>query len=141
VTHTHKLINPESLPAPRGFNHGVLVTGGWILFLAGQDGSDSSGKIAAPGDIVAQYGQVLRNLQAVVDEAGGHLHDIAKLNIYVTNRADYKAKLKQIGEVHRTVFGDYYPAMALFEVSGLFQDEALIEMEGFAVIHHESYVP
>jgi enamine deaminase RidA (YjgF/YER057c/UK114 family) len=141
VTHTHRLVNPASLPAPRGFNHGVLVTGGWILFLAGQDGSDASGKIAAPGDIVAQYAQVLRNLQAVVNEAGGHLHDIAKLNIYVTNRADYKAKLKQIGEAHRAIFGDYYPAMALFEVTGLFQDEALIEMEGFAVIHHESYLP
>jgi enamine deaminase RidA (YjgF/YER057c/UK114 family) len=141
LTHTHKLVNPGSLPAPRGFNHGVLVTGGWILFLAGQDGSDASGKIAAPGDIVAQYGQVLRNLQAVVEEAGGHLHDIAKLNIYVTNRADYKSKLKHIGEVHREFFGDYYPAMALFEVSGLFQDEALIEMEGFAVIHHDTYLP
>lgn len=141
MTHEHKLINPVSLPAPRGFNHGVLTSGGQMLFLAGQDASDSNGKIVGVGDIIKQYEQVLMNLREVVTSADGQMTDITKLNIYVTDRALYKAHLRDLGAVHRTYFGEYYPAMALFEVKSLFQDDALIEMEGFAVIHAEEYLP
>jgi enamine deaminase RidA (YjgF/YER057c/UK114 family) len=131
---TRKIITPPGLPPPRGFNHGILVQGGQLLFLAGQDASDASGKIVAPGDLVAQFEQVLRNLAAVVEAAGGTPQDIVKLNVFVTDRDDYVAKLKPLGQVFRTYFGDYYPAMALFEVSALFQKEALVELEGMAVI-------
>ncbi len=129
-----QIINPESLAKPRGFNHGILASGGKLLFLAGQTASDASGKIVAPGDLVAQYGQVLRNHRAVVEAAGGTMQAIVKLNIYVLDRDDYLSKLKALGEVHRQYFGSYYPAMALFEVKSLFQDDALIELEGMAVI-------
>ncbi len=88
----------------------------------------------APGDLVAQYEQVLRNLQAVVESAGGTMQDIVKMTIFVSNRDDYHAHLKQLGKVHRSFFGIYYPATALFEISRFFQDEALIEIEGLAVI-------
>ncbi|MCK6627323.1 MAG: RidA family protein [Anaerolineae bacterium] len=130
-----QLINPPSLPAPRGFNHGILVTGGRLLFLAGQDAGDATGKIVAPGDLVAQFEQVLRNLQAVVETAGGTMQDIVKLNIFVKDRADYIAKRKPLGQVFRRYFGDYYPTMALFEVTGFFQEENLIELEGMAVLN------
>jgi enamine deaminase RidA (YjgF/YER057c/UK114 family) len=129
-----QIINPPGLAAPVGFNHGILVTGGRLLFLAGQDASDAEGRIVAPGELLAQFEQVLRNLQAVVEAAGGTMQDIVKLNVYVVNRDAYRANLKPLGERFRAYFGSYYPAMALFEVSGLFQEEALIEMEGFAVI-------
>lgn len=129
-----EIINPSSLPAPRGFNHGLLTTGGRLLFLAGQDASDGDGKIVAPDDILAQCQQVLHNLHAVVHEAGGQMADIVKLNVFVTSRDAYVAQLKPLGRLFREYFGDYYPAMALFEVKGLFQPEALIEMEGFAVL-------
>lgn len=131
---THQLINPPNLPAPRGFNHGVLVRGGQTLYLAGQDASDAQGRIIAPGDLVAQLDQVLRNLQAVVAAAGGSLGDVVQLTIFVRDRAAYRSLLKPLGEAFRTYFGGYYPAMALFEVSGFFQDEALIEIQGIAVI-------
>jgi enamine deaminase RidA (YjgF/YER057c/UK114 family) len=131
---TRQIINPPTLAAPVGFNHGILVTGGRLLFLAGQDASDAEGRIVGPGDLLAQFEQVLRNLQAVVKAAGGTMQDIVKLNVYVTDRDAYRASLKPLGEHFRAYFGSYYPAMALFEVSGLFQEEALIEMEGFAVI-------
>lgn len=129
-----KLINPDSLAKPRGFNHGILVSGGSILFLAGQTASDAAGNIVGPGDLVAQYAQVLKNHQAVVQAAGGTMTDIVKLNIFVRDKDDYIAKLKPIGEVHRQYFGNYYPVMALFEITGLFQEDALIELEGIAVI-------
>ncbi len=130
-----KLINPSSLPPPRGFNHGILVTGGQLLFLAGQDASDAQGNIVAPGDLVAQFEQVLRNLQAVVEEAGGTMQNIVKLNVFVRDRDDYVSKLKPLGQVFRTYFGgDYYPTMALFEVNGFFRAENLVELEGMAVV-------
>ncbi len=129
------LINPSSLTAPRGFNHGILVSGGQWLFLAGQDASDANGHIVAPGDVVAQYEQALRNVQAVLAEAGGAMTDIVQFTVFVKDRADYAAKLKSLGEVHRRYFGAYYPAMALLEVTGFFQAEALIEVQGIAVIH------
>lgn len=132
------IINSAELAAPRGFSHGILVTGGRLLFLAGQDASDTEGRIVAPGDLVAQLDQVLRNLGAVVRAAGGQMADIAKLNIYVLDRDEYKSKLKPLGEVFRSHFGGYYPALALFQVSGLFNSEALIELEGYAVVGAEA---
>lgn len=132
-----RIITPPTLPEPRGFNHGLLITGGALLFLAGQDASDARGRIVAPGDLVAQLDQALGNLRAVVTEAGGVMTDIVKLNIFVRDRDDYVAKLKPLGEVFRRSFGGYYPALALFEVSGFFQRDALIELEGMAVIGAE----
>ena len=129
-----KIINPPTLPPPRGFNHGFLVSGGQLLFLAGQDASDAEGNIVAPGDIAAQFEQVVRNLKAVVEEAGGSLQDIVKLNLFVSDRDAYVANLKSIGQIHRSYFGDHYPAMALFEVSAFFREGNMIEMEGMAVI-------
>jgi enamine deaminase RidA (YjgF/YER057c/UK114 family) len=128
------IINPPILARPRGFSHGVLVSGGQLLFLAGQTGSDAEGNIMAPGDLVAQYEQVLRNLKAVVEAASGKMQDIVKINIFVRDRDDYLAHLKQLSQVHRSFFGNYYPATALFEISRLFQDEAVIEIEGMAVL-------
>ena len=130
------IVNPPELASAVGFSHGILVTGGRLLFLAGQTGSNAEGQIISPGDLVAQYEQTLRNLQTVVESAGGKLQDITKLNIFVRNRDDYLAKLKPLGKVHRSYFGTYYPAMALFEVTGFFQNETLVEMEGFAVINN-----
>ncbi len=129
-----KIINPSVLPAPKGFNHGLLVTGGRLLFLAGQDASDSEGNIVAPGDVAGQFEQVLKNFKAVVEEAGGTMQNIMKLNVFVRSRDDYLANLKPLGKVFRTYFGDHYPAMALFEVSAFFRDGNLIELEGMAVI-------
>jgi enamine deaminase RidA (YjgF/YER057c/UK114 family) len=128
------IVNPPTLSPPHGFSHGVLVTGGQLLFLAGQTGSNAEGQIIAPGDLVAQYEQTLRNVQTVVESAGGKMQDIAKLNIFIRDRDDYLSHLKPLGNVHRSFFGAYYPSMALFEVSGFFQNETLVEMEGFAVI-------
>ncbi len=127
------IINPPGLARPRGFSHGILVAGGQLLFLAGQTGSDAEGNFVA-GDLVGQYEQVLSNLKTVVEAAGGKMQDITKINIFVRDRSDYLAHLKALGQVHRSFFGDYYPATALFEISRFFQDEALIEIEGMAVI-------
>jgi len=131
-----EIVNPESLAPPRGFNHGIKVDGGELLFLAGQDGSNADEEIVAPGDLVVQFEQVLENLQTVVREAGGTTDDIVKLNIFVADRDDYVDKLDPLGEVMASYFEEY-PTMALFEVNKFFKEEALIELEGFAVVDSE----
>lgn len=128
------ILNPPSLARPSGFSHGILTTGGQMLCLAGQTASDSSGQILSPGDIVGQYEQVLQNLQTVVEAAGGTMQDLVKMTIFVSDRDDYRAHLKELGKVHRAYFGDHYPATALLEISRFFQDGALIEIEGIAVL-------
>jgi enamine deaminase RidA (YjgF/YER057c/UK114 family) len=131
------IINPPNLARPRAFSHGILTTGGRLLFLGGQDATDAAGRIVAPGDLVAQFEQALHNLNAVVEAAGGDMRDIVKLTIFVRDRNAYLAHLKLLGTVFRSFFGDYYPAMALFEVGGFFQEDALIEIEGLAVLEEE----
>ena len=128
------LFNPPALAKPSGYAHGVLVEGGRVLFLAGQTGMGPEGNSASPGDLVAQFAQALFNLRAVVEAAGGTMTDIVKLTLYVTDKAAYRANLKPIGEAYRSFFGRYYPAMTLVEVKGLFDDDALVEIEGIAVI-------
>ena len=129
-----RIITPESLVKPRGFSHAILTTGGQTLWLAGQDASDAQGRIVAPGDLEAQLEQALRNLRAVVQAAGGQMTDIVKLTIFVQDRDEYKAKQRELGAIWKQHFGDYYPALALFEVAGFFQRDALIELEGVAII-------
>ena len=129
-----QLINPSELPPPRGFNHGVLVEGGRLLFLAGQDASNSDGVVIAEGDLAGQFRQVLKNLRQVVEAAGGVAEDITKLNIFVRSRDDYLSRLGELGKIYRQELGANYPAMALFEVAGFFNAAALIELEGMAVI-------
>jgi enamine deaminase RidA (YjgF/YER057c/UK114 family) len=131
------IINPTTLVRPAGFSHGILVSGARLLFLAGQTASDGKGNIIAPGDLVSQYEQVLRNLQAVVETAGGRMQDIAQITIFVRDRDEYHAHLKPLGKVHKAFFGAYYPATALLEISRFFQDEALIEIQGLAVLDAE----
>jgi enamine deaminase RidA (YjgF/YER057c/UK114 family) len=133
-----QIINPPELAKPRGFSHGIAVEGRRLLMLAGQDASDGDGVIRNPGDLLAQYEQVIKNLKAVVEAAGGTLQDVVKLNIYVTDRDAYRAQLKPLGEIYRAYFGRHYPAMALFEVRGLFNPDAMIEMEGVAhLVDHQ----
>jgi enamine deaminase RidA (YjgF/YER057c/UK114 family) len=129
-----RIITPPSLVRPRGFCHGIITSGGQLLWLAGQDASDAEGRLVGAGDLAAQMDQVLHNLHAVVHEAGGQMIDIVKLTIFVRDRDEYVAKQRELGAVWKRYFGDYYPAMALFEVTGFFQKDALIELEGVAVI-------
>lgn len=129
-----QIVNPTSLVKPSGYAHGVVTQGGRLLFLAGQPALNAEGKIVAPGDIAGQFNQSFKNLKTVLEEAGGTMTDIVKLTIYVTDKSAYLSNLKPIGAVYRSYFGRYYPAMTLVEVKSLFDDAALVEIEGTAVI-------
>lgn len=126
-------VNPPALVKPSGYAHGIVASGP-VLFLAGQTAMDATGRIVGPGDLVAQLRQALSNLKVVVEAAGGQVNEVVKLTLFVTDKRAYRAQLKPIGEAYRAIFGRHYPAMTLVEVKSLFDDDALIEIEGFAVL-------
>jgi enamine deaminase RidA (YjgF/YER057c/UK114 family) len=72
-----------------------------------------------------------------LDEAGGQMSDVVKLTMFVTDKHAYHKQLKPIGAAYRDFFGRYYPAMTLVEVKNLFDDEALIEIDGIAMLSAE----
>ena len=127
-------INPESLGAPRGYSNGVLTdAGGRLLFIAGQVAWNQQQQIVSD-DLVEQFDQALANLIAVVSEARGTPEQIARLIIYVTDKDEYKRRMKEIGERYRARMGKHFPAMVLVEVKSLLEDDAKIEIEGIAVL-------
>ena len=126
-------INPESLGQPKGYSNGVLVEGGSLLFVAGQIGWDNQQRIVSD-DFVEQFAQALENVLAVVREAGGGATNIARLLIFVTDKKEYIANLKEVGVIYRQTMGNHYPAMALVEISSLVEDLAKVEIEAIAAI-------
>ena len=127
------IINPASLAEPRGYNNGVLVDGGSLLFVAGQVGWDRECRMVSD-DFTGQFAQALENVLAVVREAGGSPESITRLLIFVTDKQEYAAAVKSIGAAYRQLMGKHYPAMTLVEVSALLEQSAKIEIEAIAVI-------
>jgi enamine deaminase RidA (YjgF/YER057c/UK114 family) len=127
------IVNPPGLAKPSGFSHGIEARGR-LLFLAGQTAQDPQGRIVAPGDLVAQFRQALLNVATVIEAQGGSLRDLVKLTFYVVDRRDYRAKSKAIGQVYRELMGGHYPPTTLVEVKALWDDDALVEIDGFAVL-------
>lgn len=123
--------NPASLSPPRGYSH-VAEAGGWV-WLGGQISSDASGSVVHSGDIAAQFARALQNLATAIDAAGCAPSDVVKITYFVTDVAAYREALKPIGVSYRAVFGTHYPASSLLEVKGLFEPEAMIEIECVAI--------
>ena len=129
-----EMINPERLGRPRGYANGVLApAGGRLLFVAGQIAWDGRQRIASE-DFVEQFDRALANLITVVIEAGGGPENIARLVVYVTDKREYQARTREVGERWRALMGRHFPAMALVEVKGLLEDGAKVEIEGVAVL-------
>jgi len=126
-------INPGELAQPSGFSHAVAATGGRLVFLAGQTGYGPDGAITA-GGLVAQFEQALSNLLAALQAAGGEPTDLVSLTIYAVDLADYRAQTREIGQAWRQLCGREYPAMAAVGVSRLWDTDALVEVQGIAVV-------
>ncbi len=127
-----KSINPEGLAKPRGYSHGMKGEGE-LLFVAGQIGWNREGNLVST-DLVAQFDQALDNVLTVVWAGGGKPESVARLVIYVTDKNEYRACAKALGEAYRKRMGRHYPAMALVEVKSLLEDDAKVEIEAVAVL-------
>jgi enamine deaminase RidA (YjgF/YER057c/UK114 family) len=129
-----KLINPESLGFPRGYSNGVLTESvGRLLFVSGQVGWNDKQEIVS-SDFVDQFSQALENVLVVVTEAGGKSNDIARLIIYITNKAEYRLRTREVGDRYRSLMGKHFPAMVLVEVKSLLDDAAKVEIEAVAIL-------
>jgi enamine deaminase RidA (YjgF/YER057c/UK114 family) len=126
-------VNPPSLPRPSGFSHAVVTTGGRLVFLAGQIALGADGAIV--GDTVAeQFERALANLLEALRAAGGAPGHLASLTVYAVDLDDYRAQGREIGLAWRRLAGREYPAMAGIGVSRLWHPDALVEIQGYAVI-------
>lgn len=130
---SHDLVNPDTLSAAVGFSHAVVAAPGRMVFLAGQIGEGPDGVLVSE-ELVAQFDAACANVMTALEAAGGHSEDLVSVQIFVTDAAAYRAKLKPIGEAWRRHFGKHYPAMGLFEVAGLLEPGALVEVMATAVI-------
>ena len=129
-----ELINPPELGVPKGYANGVLApAGGRLLFVAGQVGWDRDQKIVSER-FLCQWSRALDNVLAVVRAAGGAPEQVARLTVYVTDRHEYLAELKEVGVAYRARFGKHFPAMALVEVAALLEAGAKVEIEATAVL-------
>ncbi|MGP3986842.1 RidA family protein [Streptomyces sp. 3N207] len=126
-------VNPAHLSPPRGFSHAVTATGSRLVFLAGQTALDGDGRIAAytlPG----QFRTALTNLLAALAECGGDPSRLARVTVYTTDVPGYRAHAAQLGHIWRELAGRHYPAMAVVGAVRLWDEEALVELDGIAVL-------
>ncbi|QLJ04370.1 RidA family protein [Streptomyces sp. NEAU-sy36] len=126
-------VNPAELSPPTGFSHAVVATGSRVVFLAGQTALDADGKITG-GTPVEQFERALGNLLTALRAAGGTPADLARVTVYTTDVAAYRAQARELGRVWRAVAGRDYPAMAVVGVVRLWDEQALVELDGFAVL-------
>lgn len=129
---TIKKINPETLAPPIGFSHAVIAEGKYI-FLAGQTALNKEGVIVGNG-IVSQFEKALINLVTALREAGGTPEDLVKITIFSVDPIDYRAHSREIGKTWQSLLGKNFPAMTLVGVTRLWDDAALVEIEGIACL-------
>ena len=126
-------VNPSELSPATGFSHAVVATGTRVVFLAGQTALDTDGKIV--GDTLPeQFERALTNLLTALRAAGGTPADLARVTVYATDVAAYRVHARELGGIWRELAGRDYPAMAVVEVVRLWDEQALVELDGFAAL-------
>jgi len=128
----NETLQPPGWPRPKGYSNGIAARGRQV-YVAGQIGWDAAGKFP-DGGMPAQVGQALRNIVAVLAEAGARPEHIVRLTWFVTSRAEYLAAIGEIGAAYRAVLGRHFPAMSVVEVTALMESAAKVEIEATAVI-------
>jgi len=126
-------VNPAELSPPTGFSHAVVATGTRVVFLAGQTALDGDGKVVGE-TLEEQFERALGNLLTALEAAGGTPSDLARVTVYATDVADYRVRAPQLGRIWRRLAGRDYPAMAVIGVVRLWDEQALVELDGFAVL-------
>lgn len=129
-----ELINPEGLERPVGYAHVAKITSGKIVYVAGQAPLDAAGAVVGKSDFVAQFRQVMQNLRLAIEGAGGKPQQYAVLTMYVTDVKAYLDNKKALGAAYIEVFGKYFPAITMVEVTSLYHPECMVEISGVAVI-------
>ena len=127
-----EILQPKNWVTPIGYANGIAAVGRQV-FIAGQIGWNEQAKLVSD-DFVAQVEQALANIMAVLAEAGGTPQHLVRMTWYITDKAAYVARQKEVGEAYRRVIGRHFPAMTLVVVAGLLEEGAQVEIEATAVV-------
>jgi enamine deaminase RidA (YjgF/YER057c/UK114 family) len=131
----NEIINSPALGEPIGFSHAVVAApGGRTVYLGGQTALLPDGVTIEGRTLPEQFDVAAGNLVTALQTAGGAAQDIVSMQIFVTDVADYKRNLRELGAVWQRHFGRRYPASGLFGITRLFDEEALIELWAVAVV-------
>ncbi|MEN3212480.1 RidA family protein [Methylorubrum populi] len=126
-----EVLQPAGWPVPRGYANGMAASGRLVV-TGGVVGWDAQERF--PEGLVAQVQQALRNIRAILAEAGAEPHHLVRLTWYVTDMDAYLDARRDLGGIYRDVFGPHFPAMALVQVVRLVEPSALVEIEATAVV-------
>jgi enamine deaminase RidA (YjgF/YER057c/UK114 family) len=129
---SEEILQPEGWAAPRGYTNGIKARG-TLVFTGGQIGWDCQCRFAS-ADLAAQVRQALANILAILAEAGAGPQHLVRLTWYITDKREYLARSREIGDAYREVMGRHYPAMSVVQVAALVEDAAKVEIEATAVI-------
>ena len=128
----NKVLQPEGWVKPVGYSNGVAAKGR-LVFVAGQVGWNARDEFETD-DFVGQFRQCLKNIVAVLAEAGAEPAHITSMTWYFIDKQDYLTNLKAIGAAYREVIGRHYPTMTAVQVAALIEDRAKIEIQAIAVV-------
>ncbi|QDY79535.1 RidA family protein [Streptomyces qinzhouensis] len=130
---TVRRTNPDRLAPASGFSHAVTATGSRLVFLAGQTALDARGAVVGT-TLPEQFETALANLLTALAAAGGSPSDLCRVTVYTTDVGAYRSHAPDLGRVWRRLAGRDYPAMALIGVVRLWDEQALVEIDGTAVL-------
>jgi len=130
-----RILHPQGWAPPVGYANGIAARG-TVVFIAGQVGWDAAQKFHS-ADLAPQFEQALKNVLAVLAEAGGSAEHICRLTAYCCDKPAYLAARPALGRIWRSLMGKHFPAMSMIFVSDLLDSPGKIELEATAVIPEE----
>jgi enamine deaminase RidA (YjgF/YER057c/UK114 family) len=128
-----KVLLPRGWDAPVGYANGIAAGSGTLVFVAGQVGWDAQQKFAS-AEIAPQFEQALKNVLAVLAEAGAGPTHICRMTAYCCDKPAYLAARRELGAIWRRLMGRHYPAMSMIFVADLLDSPGKIELEATAVV-------
>ncbi len=128
-----QVLLPQGWAPPIGYSNGIAVDAGRIVFIAGQVGWDAQQKFHSE-EIAPQFEQALKNILAVLAQAGGRPEHICRITAYCCDKPAYMAARRELGGIWRKHMGKHFPAMSMIFVSDLLDNPGKIELEATAVV-------
>lgn len=125
-------INTDKLRQPNGhFSQATTIEAtGKLVFVSGMTARRPDGTIAGIGDVEIQTRQVIENIKCALEEAGGSLEDVCRVDVYVRNIEHFDL----IHKVRREYFKPPLPASTMVEITKMTSPDYLIEINAIAVL-------
>jgi enamine deaminase RidA (YjgF/YER057c/UK114 family) len=128
----HAVLQPEGWAKPKGYSNGIAARGR-LIFVAGQIGWNAQ-CVFETSDFNGQVRQALKNIAAVLAEAGAGPEHVASMTWFILDKSEYLGNLKALGQTWREVMGPHHPAMAVVQVVALVDEGAKVEIQAQAVV-------